>query len=188
MSILHIKSSASPAMSNSTLLGTEVAAKLGGTVTTRNTNDGLPQIAPDWVAANFTPADDRTAEQAEMLSLSDTLIEELKAADTLILSAPMYNFAVPATLKSWIDHICRAGVTFQYSETGPKGLMTGKRAVIVVTTGGTPADSEADFVTSYLRHILGFIGITDVSVIAADRILVESDQAIAAAREAIAAL
>jgi FMN-dependent NADH-azoreductase len=183
MSILHITSSANPAASNSSMLGGEAAAHLGGTTATRDTNDGIPHLTPDWVAANFTPTDDRTAEQKAQLALSDTLVAELQAADTLILSLPVYNFGVPSTLKAWIDHICRAGVTFSYSEDGPIGLLTGKRAVIVAASGGMPVGSDMDFATSYLRFVLGFVGITDVTLIAADRVMAQGD-----ARTTIAAL
>lgn len=188
MSILHITSSASPAPSVSSMLGREAAAKIGGTLTTRDVATDVPAIDSDWTAANFTPADDRTAAQKDRLALSDTLITELKAADTLILSVPMYNFGVPSTLKAWIDHICRTGLTFDYSAAGPEGLLTGKRAVIVITSGGTPAGGDWDYATTYLRHVLGFIGITDVTVIASDLIQVDQDKAIAQARTAIAAL
>jgi len=188
MSILHLTSSANPGPSNSSLLGAEVAQKLGGTCFTRDTNDGIPHIDSAWVAANFTPAADRTAAQQALMALSDTLIAELDAADTVVISTPVYNFALPSTLKAWIDHICRAGLTFAYSEDGPKGLMTGKRAIIVIASGGMPVGSDSDFASSYLRFILGFIGITDVTVVAADRILADQDKALAEARTAIAAL
>lgn len=188
MSILHITSSANPGPSTSTMLGAEVAAKLGTSIVTRDTNTGLATVDAAWVAANFTPVEDRTAEQKATLASSDTLIDELKAADTLIISAPIYNFAVPSTLKSWIDMICRAGVTFKYSAEGPKGLLEGKKAILVMTSGGTAVGSDIDFASGYLRQIMGFIGITDVEVIAADRIAAEGDQAIADARTAISAL
>ena len=188
MSILHITSSANPGPSTSTMLGAEVAAKIGTPIVIRDTNAGLPTIDATWVAANFTPADDRTAEQKATLAASDVLIDELKAADTLIISAPIYNFSVPSTLKSWIDMICRVGVTFQYSAEGPKGLLQDKKAILVMTSGGTAVGSDIDFASGYLRQIMTFIGITDVEVIAADRIAAEGDQAIAEARTAITAL
>tara|TARA_R110002110_G_scaffold269982_1_gene485686 strand:+ start:1352 stop:1915 length:564 start_codon:yes stop_codon:yes gene_type:complete len=187
MTILHITSSVTPATSKSTLLGTELVAKLGSTATTRDTSD-IPAINTDWVTANFTPADQRSAQQTEMMALSDTLVDELKAAGTVVISVAMYNFSIAATLKSWIDQICRAGVTFKYSAAGPEGLLTGKRAILVVATGGTPVGSAMDYATDYLRSILGFIGITDVQIIAIDRIAEDADAALADARQAIAAL
>ncbi len=188
MSILIVTSSASPAASTSTQLARDTAAKLGGEITHRDTTTGIPHIDSTWTGANFTPADERSAAQKDTLALSDELISEVQAADTLIIAAPMYNFSVPSTLRAWIDHICRAGITFQYSETGPKGLLSGKRAIIVVTTGGTPAQSEVDYVTPYLRQVLGFIGITDIEVIAADKLMADQDAAVAQARGAIDAL
>lgn len=188
MSILHITSSANPGASTSKMLGEEVLTAIGGSVTHRDTNTGIPPVDGDWIAANFTPADGRSDAQAEKLALSDTLIEEIRAADTLVISAPVYNFGIPSTLKAWIDQICRAGETFRYSETGPEGLLKGKRAILVLASGGMPVGSEFDFASTYLRQVMGFIGITDVEVIAADRIMEEGDEAVADARRAIAAL
>ncbi len=188
MSVLQIVSSVLEDNSTSTKLSSEVLQAIGGTVVTRNVNVGIPPIDSTWVGANMTPEADRTDAQRDALALSDTLIAEIKAADTLVIGAPVYNFGVPSTLKAWIDHICRAGITFQYAETGPKGLLEGKRAIIVLASGGTKLGSDFDFVSGYLRQIMNFIGITDVEIVAADRILAEGDQAIAEAREAIAAL
>lgn len=187
MNLLHIISSANPGDSTSAMLGREVADQLGGTVTTRDTN-GLPAITSDWVAANFTSVEDRTAEHKAQLALSDTLIAEVQAADVLILSAPIYNFAVPSTMKAWIDHICRAGITFRYTDDGPKGLLEGKRAVLALSSGGTEIGSEVDYTSGYLRHIMGFIGIQDVEIVAADLIMADRDAALSSAREAIAKL
>jgi len=138
--------------------------------------------------ANFTPAADRTEAQKATLALSDSLIAEIMAADTLVISAPMYNFAIPSTLKAWIDHICRTGITFQYSAEGPKGMLTGKRAILVITTGVTPIGAAYDQTTGYLRQVMGFIGITNVEIVAADLIMAQTDDAVAKARTAIAAL
>jgi FMN-dependent NADH-azoreductase len=188
MPILHITSSANPGASNSSMLGRETTAHLQGDVTTRDTNAALPAIDSAWIAANFTPAADRTTEQSARLSLSDALISEIQNADTLVISTPLYNFSIPSTLKAWIDHICRSGITFNYTEKGPVGLLTGKRAIIVIATGGTPTGSNMDFASNYLRFVLGFIGITDVQIIAADRVMAQGEQAIIDARTTIAAL
>jgi FMN-dependent NADH-azoreductase len=157
-------------------------------VTTRDLATPLPQIAEDWIGANFTPAADRTAAQAETLRLSDTLIEEVKAADVLVIGLPIYNFGVPAALKAWIDLVARAGVTFQYSPTGPKGLLAGKRAIVAVASGGTEMGSDIDFATGYIRHVLGFIGITDVVFVAADRLSRDADATLAEAHLAVQTL
>lgn len=188
MSLLHITSSASPTPSTSTLLGAELCEKLGGDRVTRDTTHDIPHIDQTWTAANFTPASDRTPAQRATLALSDTFISEIIKADTLVLSAPMYNFAIPSSLKAWIDHICRSGITFSYTPDGPKGLLTGKRAFLVISSGGTPVEGAADKATNYLRHVMGFIGIQDVHVIAADQMAVDADKALMDARTAITAL
>ncbi|WP_420012800.1 FMN-dependent NADH-azoreductase [Tateyamaria sp.] len=185
MTILHIDSSARTEGSVTRDLSAQIVAQLGGDVIRRDLTDALPQITENWVNANFTPADQRDAVQRDTLALSDTLIEELKAADTIVIGAPVYNFGVPAALKAWVDLVARAGVTFKYSETGPVGLLEGKRAIIAVATGGTPVGSEIDFASGYLRHIMGFVGIHDVEVIAADRVMANGPEAIADAKAEI---
>lgn len=137
-------------------------------VTIRNASRSFPNVDTDWIGANFTPANDRSTAQKEALALSDKLVDELQVADVIVISTPIYNFGVPAPLKSWIDLICRAGVTFQYTPQGPVGLMKGKRAVILTASGGTKAGSDIDFATPYLRQVMNFIGISDVEIIAAD--------------------
>ena len=167
MTVLHIDSSARTTGSVTRDLSAEIVGKIGGDVIRRDLKDALPQITEAWVGANFTPADQRDDLQRDTLALSDTLVKELQDADTIVIGVPIYNFGVPAALKAWIDLVARAGVTFKYSETGPVGLLEGKRAVLAIASGGTGVDSEIDFATGYMRHILGFIGIHDVEVIAA---------------------
>ena len=111
--------------------------------------------------------------QARALALSEALLEELRAADTLVIGAPMYNFGITTTLKAWFDYVLRAGVTFSYSEAGPKGLMTGKRAIVVLSRGGLYSEGPAqvlDFQEPHLLHLLGFMGITDTTVVRAERL------------------
>lgn len=113
------------------------------------------------------------AAQAAAQKLSDELIAEVKAADVLVIGAPMYNFGIPSTLKSWFDYVLRAGVTFRYTEAGPEGLMTGKRAIIVATRGGLYSEGPAkpmDSQEPHLRTMLGFIGITDISFVYAEKL------------------
>ena len=112
---------------------------------------------------------------------------ELKAADVLIVTTPMYNFGVPATLKAWIDLICRARLTFEYTENGPVGLLEGKKAYVVITSGGVPIGAPVDFVTPYLKQVMTFIGITDVEYIFAGQ-RNASDQSLDAAQQKIASL
>jgi FMN-dependent NADH-azoreductase len=175
--ILRIDASARREGSVSRELSDRIVARFGddATVVTRDLAGGLPLIDETWVGANFTPADQRTEAQKDTLALSDTLIAELNAADTLVIGLPIYNFGVPATLKAWIDLVARAGVTFRYSETGPKGLLEGKRAIVAVASGGTEAGSAIDFATGYIRHVLGFIGITQVDFVTADRLMLDAE-------------
>jgi FMN-dependent NADH-azoreductase len=188
--ILRIDASARRSGSVSRDLVGKIIARIApsATVTTRDLADGMPLIDEAWVGANFTPADDRTEEQRAILALSDTLVAELQAADTLVIGLPIYNFGVPATLKAWIDQIARAGVTFRYSEYGPRGLLEGKRAIVAVASGGTEAGSDIDFATGYIRHVLGFIGITDVEFVTADRLMLDADGTMAKALEQVDAL
>ncbi len=144
-------------------------------------------LTETWVGANFTDDADRTDDQRAALAYSDELIAELEAADTIVIGVPVYNFAIPAALKAWIDLIARARRTFRYTETGPEGLLKNKRAFLVVASGGVPVGSDYDFATGYLRHVLGFVGITDVTIIAADQQLMDGE-AIARATSAIGEL
>jgi len=144
-------------------------AELGAVnVVNRDVASGLPFVDEDWVTANFTPAEARSDVHKAKLALSDSLVDELQAADTVVISAPIYNFGIPATLKAWVDMIARVGLTFRYTETGPVGLLQSKSAIILVASGGTPVGSPIDFATPYLKHALAFVGITDVTIIAAD--------------------
>jgi len=139
-------------------------------VVIRDVATALPLIDANWVGANFTPANDRTATQIDTLGLSDRLVAELQAADVIVIGTPVYNFSVPSTLKAWIDQIARAGVTFKYTENGPVGLLTGKRAIVAIASGGTEIGSDIDFAGRYLEHMLGFVGITDVTFVNADQL------------------
>lgn len=186
--ILHLDASARTQGSTTRQLTAQIVEKFGGTVIRRDLATAIPQIDEIWVAANFTPADKRTDAQKSALALSDSLIAEIEAADVLVIGVPVYNFGVPAALKAWIDQIARAGVTFHYTETGPKGLLTGKRAVLAVASGGVPVGSDADFASGYMRHVLGFIGITEVEIIAADALMADPEAALSKAGKAIDAL
>lgn len=130
-------------------------------------NDVLPMVDGE-IASGLRGGADLTARQQEMLDLSNTLVAELNAHDTIVITAPMYNFNIPTQLKNWIDFVARAGVTFTYTENGPKGLVEGKRVVLITTRGGVHKDGPTDHVVPYLKTILGFIGITNVDVIYAE--------------------
>lgn len=145
----------------------------------------VPQITESWVTANFTPPEDRTEAQVKTLALSEDLLAEVEAADTIVIGLPVYNFAPPAALKAWVDNVARAGRSFRYTANGPEGLLTNKRAILAMASGGTAAGSEIDFASTYMRHILGFIGITDVTVIAADQMALDADASLRRASDQI---
>ena len=163
-----------------------LAAQTGASVTTRDVAaDPLPVMTADRFAANLTPAADRTPEQAALAEIGNTLIAELQAADTIVIASPVYNFGPPATLKAWADLVARAGTTFRYTATGPEGLLTGKKAYLAIASGGTPVGSDMDFMSRWLTFFLGFLGITDVEIVAADGIMgADGEAKIAAAQEA----
>lgn len=129
------------------------------------------------VATALRATEDLSQDQQAIVDLSDTLIEEIKAADTLVIAAPMYNFTIPTQLKNWIDLIARAGVTFTYTENGVKGLIEGKKAIVVTTHGGIHKDAATDSMTPYLRTVLGFVGITDVEFVYAEALNMGEDAA-----------
>lgn len=125
----------------------------------------LPLLTEAHIGAFFTPAEQRSAEQNALLRISDGLIEELRQAQQLVIGAPIYNFSVPASLKAWIDLVCRAGETFRYTENGPEGLLNIEQAYIVVSAGGVEIGSPVDFNSAYLKQVCHFIGIKDVHII-----------------------
>jgi FMN-dependent NADH-azoreductase len=143
----------------------------------------------------MTPVDQRSSEQHATVAFADRLIEELEAADTIVLAVPMYNFSIPSTLKAWIDHVARAGRTFRYTAAGPEGLLKGKKVFIITGRGGVySGDSPAkvfDFQEPYLRSVLGFLGLTDVTFVHVEGLKVSAEaaeQGLARAREAIAGI
>ncbi|MBN9443626.1 FMN-dependent NADH-azoreductase [Bosea sp. (in: a-proteobacteria)] len=134
--------------------------------------DPIPHLTTETTAA-LRGGEANSPAQRDALALSAALIEELKAADTLVIGAPMYNFGIPTTLKSWFDYVLRAGLTFRYSETGPEGLLKGKRAIVVESRGGLYSSGPAQVMDSqepHLRTLLGFVGITDVTFIRAEKL------------------
>lgn len=187
--VLNIQASARHDGSVTRQLSDKVIAKIGADqIIRRDLSEGLPLLDAAWLGANFTPVSDRTDAQRKTLALSDSLIDEIVAADTLVIGSPVYNFSVPAALKAWIDQICRVGVTFKYSPDGPVGLLSGKRAIIVIASGGTPVGSDIDYASGYLKHIMGFIGINDVTIIAADALGKDAEAKLAAANVDIKSL
>lgn len=165
--VLVLKSSILDTHSQSNALSDYFVEKLSASVKTR---DLVAQPLPYFTgnAAAATRGEPQTDEQKALLALSDDLVAELKATDVVVINAPMYNFNVPAQLKSYFDFIARAGVTFQYTSEGPEGLVKGKKAIVILTTGGIHKDGPTDLVKSYIQVFLGFIGITDVEFVYAE--------------------
>lgn len=190
--ILRVDASGRKDDSTTRALCEALIARLGETfelsLTQRDLAAGVPLVDEAWIAANFTPEAERDDDQRAVLALSDALVSELRAADIVVIGAPIYNFGVPASLKAWIDMIARARLTFRYTTEGPVGLLSGKKAYLVMASGGVTLDSSVDFATPYLRHALAVLGITDVDVVAAERTNVESEAALARAQAQIDAL
>jgi len=193
LKVLEVSGSGRQADSVSRRLSQDIIAALESRhgdvdVTRRDLADGIGLVDEAWIAANFTAEEERTAAQRERLATSDALVAELQQADVVVIGAPIYNFSVPAALKAWVDMIARARLTFRYTENGPEGLLQGKKAYVVIASGGVAVDSAVDFATPYLRQVLRFVGITDVEVVAADQLNQKADAAIDAARVQIADL
>lgn len=164
----------------------------GAAVVERDLNiASIPHLSLETLAAAATPAEQRTPAQQEAAALADALIDEVEAAGLIVLAAPMYNFSIPSTLKAWIDHIARAGRTFHYGAAGPEGLLKGKKVVVVTGRGGVYSEGPAkalDFQEPYLRAMLGFVGLDDVSFVHVEGLKISPEAAangIARARQAV---
>lgn len=174
MKILQINASPRTQRANSTRLADSITARLlsgshGATLKLRDlAHNPHPVLDETALGALFTPAEQRTAEQAARAALDDALIAEVQAADVLVLGVPMYNFGVPAQLKHWIDAIARANVTFRYTEKGPEGLLKNKKVYVALARGGRHRGTTADTQVPYLQTVLGFLGMTDVHFIYAE--------------------
>lgn len=174
MNILQINSSARSVGSESTRLADNIVARLQaatpGAQLTRHDLASKPLQLIDEAAlgALFTPADQRSAEQAARVAIDDALIAEVQAADVVVIGAPMYNFGVTIQLKSWLDAIARAQVTFRYTESGPEGLLKNKQVYIALARGGMHKDGPNDSQVPYLKTMLGFLGMTDVQFVYAE--------------------
>jgi FMN-dependent NADH-azoreductase len=194
MNILQINSSARADASHSSRLANELVQRLRvsntyATLTIRDLSRN-PQPALDEAAlgALFTPAEQRSAEQAARVALDDALIAEIQAADVVVLGVPMYNFGVSTQLKNWIDAIARARVTFTYTDKGPVGLLTDKKVYVVLTRGGLYRNTPADTQVPYLKTIFAFLGMTDVQFVYAEGLAMGPEaeqQALASARSQI---
>jgi FMN-dependent NADH-azoreductase len=180
MKLLHLDSSVLNENSSSRLLTAQIvrqfgAAQPGLDVTYRDLGTDAPaHLSAEILATRFVPAEHWNAQQKEEAAYTEQLLAEFLAADVLVIGAPMYNFSIPTQLKAWIDRVAQAGRTFRYTENGPVGLAGGKKVFIASTRGGMYSGTEAmramDFQEDYLRTVLGFLGITDVTVVRAEGI------------------
>ncbi len=164
----------------------------GTTVVTRDlAAEPVPHLDGARFMSFLTKPEERCAEQQAVVAYSDALIAELREADIVVIGLPMYNFGIPSTLKAYFDHIARAGITFQYTAEGPKGLLTGKKAYILAARGGRYVGTPKDSQTTYVRDFLGFIGITDVEFVYAEGLNMGDESkstALAEAHKAVAEL
>jgi FMN-dependent NADH-azoreductase len=174
MKILQINASARSQGANSTRLANRITERLlaanpGAEVTLRDlATHPIPVLDEATLGALFTPTEQRSTTQVERVAVYDGVIAELQAHDVIVLGVPMYNFGVSVQLKSWVDAIARAGVTFQYGANGPVGLVTGKTVYAGCARGGLYQGTPYDSQTPYLRSVLGFLGMTDVHFIYAE--------------------
>ena len=195
--LLQINTSLNTASGHSTRLADEFvdswrASHPGAKIIKRDlASEPVPHLTGERFGAFLSKPEARTAEEQAVVAYSDALIDELKRADVIVLAAPMYNFAVPSTLKAYFDHIARAGVTFKYTASGSVGLLGGKKVYVIATRGGKYAGTPADTQTSYVRQFLGFIGLGDVEFVYAEGLAIDEatrNAAIAEARSVIAGL
>ena len=190
MKILQINASARSSGANSTRLADSVSARLkalnpeAGFELRDLASEPHPVLDEPALGALFTPVEQRTPAQAARVALDDALIAQVQSADAIVLGVPMYNFGVPVQLKTWIDAIARAGVTFRYTENGPQGLLKGKKVYVALARGGLYRDTPADSQVPYLKSVLAFLGMTDVSFIYAEGLSMGADAATKAFAEA----
>jgi FMN-dependent NADH-azoreductase len=177
MKILQLISSPKRSESYSLQLGNAIVEKLqaantGSTVITRDlASHPFPHLEESHIQSFFTPEESRSPEQVAAIKHSDEAIAELQAADAIVIGVPMYNFGITSTLKTWLDHIARAGKTFSYSAAGPEGLVKGKKVYLAISSGNVYSEGKYkayDFTESYLRTVLGFLGMTDVKAVRAE--------------------
>jgi FMN-dependent NADH-azoreductase len=188
--ILQLNSGVNYAGSTTRMLATEVVNTIrtdDTRVIVRDLTEHVPTVYSHFDLGAIHAGGTSEVELAA-LAEGDALIDELIGADVVVIAAPLYNFTIPASLKLWIDKVARAGRTFAYSEDGPKGLLENKRAIVVIASGGVPLGSPMDYASPYMKFVLGFVGITDVTIIEASRMNFEPEASLALARKGIAAL
>lgn len=185
--LLRIDSSARTADSVSRQLSDRLISRIApdAEITVRDLADGIPLLSESTLGAMWTPEADRTDPQNATLADANAAIQELFDADTIVIGLPIYNFGPPAALKAWADLVARAGTTFQYGPTGPQGLVPNKPVYVIVASGGVPVGSPMDLSSPWLTTFLGFLGLTNVTIIAADQLNIDPEGALAAAKERV---
>ncbi|WP_316830801.1 FMN-dependent NADH-azoreductase [Pedobacter aquatilis] len=194
--ILHLKSSIQGATSYSIKLGEAIVKEIehkypGSTLEELNLVDiEIPHLSQEVLRTFFIPTDQLNVNEKESIKLSDQLVKQLFKADIIVIGAPLINFTIHSSLKAWIDHITRAGITFGYSENGPVGMVQGKKIYVAMSSGGIYSEGPGkanDFVAPYLKAFLGFLGMTDLTVFRAEGLKVPGikDTAFAKAVESI---
>ena len=189
MKIYQIDSSARKKGSTSRALAKKLLDKIkrpGDEIIYRDLDDEMLFVAGLTESGMSIPENERTEQHKKMFELSDKLVNELKESDIIIISTPIYNFGPPATLKAWSDLAARVKSTFKYSSDGKQiGLLENKKVYLVITSGGTKIDSEQDFLTPWLKHVLNFFGIKDIQTIYADQMSIDYDNSIKQAEKQI---
>jgi len=173
MNILNINSSAKINGSRSRDLTAKISQKLktlsNGKIIERDLTKDLSFITEAMIDRYYIPEKELSENDKKILAPSDVLVDELINCDAIVIGAPMYNFAIPGMLKSYLDQVCRLDKTFKTNPQGFEGLLLNKSAHIVITTGGTPTGGADDFISEYLTRVLDFIGITDVNFYVVDK-------------------
>lgn len=193
MKILNINSSSNRDSSTSTIYAKKIVDRFlnlypgTSSIDRHTTYSNLPFIDQEIIEAFFAKGE-RTDEQKQTLKLSDSLVDELVNADIIVISSPIYNFSVPASLKAYFDLVARAGLTFEYTENGPKGLLKNKKAFIVVSSGGTEINSDVDFAGKYIKHFLSFIGVVDVEFVKLDQLMFKSEEKLEAVKKQLTSI
>ena len=179
MKILHIDSSARKDESVSRKLAADLVKNLNkdsSKVVYRDVSDNIPFVAGIKGAGFIIPEEERNEEDKKLFKFSDELVDELLEANTIVISMPIYNFGPPAALKAWFDLVARAGRTFAYEPTGPKGLIEGnKKVYLVVTSGGVPIGSPVDYCTPWMKQAFNFLGITNIEIVDASQLNLNDD-------------
>ncbi len=157
----------------------------GATIVDRDLSKGVSLLSQEMITAFYTNPDDLEAGQKELLIESNTYVQEIKDADVIVFGAPIYNFSVPGSVKAYFDLLARVGVTFKYTEQGPQGLLDNKKVYVAMASGGVPFNSEVDYASKLIRQFLAFLGITDVTFVPADQLMMDQDAGLARAEKII---